>query len=258
MLIATWNINGVKSRIDQVLAWCSQARPDVLCLQETKIVDAKFPARRFHAIGYEYTAFLGESAYNGVAIVSRLPLEDIEYNFPDDPADAPKRLIAATIEGVRVVNVYSPHGTAFGTDRFKFKLDWIARLRSYFDRNFSTEDDVVLLGDLNVAAHELDVWNPSLWKDKMHFSKPEREALMELKRWGFIDLFRHINGAEREYTWWSVFHTDFEKDRGLRIDHIWTSPALAEACTDCWIDKRPRALEKPSDHAPVMAELRLD
>jgi exodeoxyribonuclease-3 len=255
--IATWNINGINSRLDQVLDWSRTNEPDVLCLQETKTVDSRFPNRRIQAIGYPYLSFLGEKSYNGVAIISKYPITDLQRNFPRDKEDAPKRLIAATINGVHIVNVYVPHGTQFGSDKFTFKLDWIKRLRKHCDKNFSLDERVMLCGDLNVAPHELDVWKPSLWKDKMHFTKPERDAIQNVKKWGFVDVFRQINDDAREYSWWDYFHHSFEKDRGLRIDHIWASPPLAETCTDCWIDKEPRALEKPSDHAPVVAEFKL-
>ena len=257
MKIATWNINSVNSRIGHVIDWCIKNEPDVLCLQETKCVDEKFPHQRLRSIGFEHIAFHGEKAYNCVAIISKYRLDDIQKNFPGEQADAPRRLIAATIDNIRVVNTYVPHGTAFGSDKFTFKLGWIKRLRRYFDTNFDTGDYVLLCGDLNVAPHELDVWKPSLWKDKMHFTKPERDAIQNLKKWGFVDVFRQINGDEREYSWWDYFHHSFEKDRGLRIDHIWTSPPLAERCLDCWIDKEPRAFDKPSDHAPVVAEFGL-
>lgn len=257
MRIATWNINSIKSRLDHVIAWCKSAQPDVLCLQETKCVDAKFPALDLGKAGFEYIAVHGEKSYNGVAILSKFPLADIQKDLPGDAPDAPRRLIAATVEGVRVINVYVPHGTAFGTDKFTFKLDWIARLRRYFDSTFALDDKVLLCGDLNVAPHEMDVWNPRLWQDKMHFSKPEREAIQDLKRWGFIDVFRQFNTETDEYTWWDYFHHSFEKNRGLRIDHIWTSPALADKCTDCWIDPEPRGWDAPSDHAPVVAEFNI-
>lgn len=257
MKIATWNINGIGSRIEQVVEWCSSAEPDVLCLQETKCVDTKFPRRRFEAIGYEHVEYIGEKAYNGVAIVSRFPIENLQKNFPGDSDDAPKRFIATDINGVHIVNTYVPHGTRLGSDKYKFKLNWLARLRQYFDDRFTTGDDVILCGDFNVAPHEMDVWKPMAWKDKLHFTKEEREALINVKRWGFVDLFRQLNSDVKEFTWWSNFHNDFEKDRGLRIDFIWTSPDLAETCTDCWIDKHPRANEKPSDHAPVIAEFQL-
>lgn len=257
MKVATWNINGISSRLDHVIKWSFEAQPDVLCLQETKIVDGRFPVGKLKTAGFSHIAALGEKGYNGVAILARSELSDVQQNFPGDAADASKRLIAATVDGVRIVNVYIPHGTRFGSEKFSFKLEWIARLRKYFDQHFTHEDEVILCGDINVAPHELDVWNPLLWNNKMHFSKSEREAIMELKKWGFVDLYRHINGSEREYSWWSNFHHDFEKNRGLRIDHIWASPAIADTCTDCWIDKTPRGWEKPSDHAPVVAEFNL-
>lgn len=254
MKIATWNINSINSRLGHVLGWCEKNRPDVLCLQETKVIDEKFPYRSIRSIGYDHIAAHGEMTYNGVAIISRLPMTEVRRDLPDDDKEAPKRLIEATVGGIRIVNVYAPHGTRQGTPKFKFKLDWIARLRRYFDENFTLDENVVLCGDLNVAPHELDVWKPSLWKDKLHFSKPERDAIRDLKQWGFVDVFRQINDDEKEFSWWDYFHRSFEKDRGLRIDHIWTSAALAELCTDCWIDKEPRALDKPSDHAPVVAQ----
>jgi exodeoxyribonuclease III len=252
--IATWNINSINSRLEHIVDWCNKNQPDVLCLQETKCVDEKFPHQKLRSIGFEHIAYHGEKAYNGVAIISKHPLSDLQKNFPGNDGSAPKRLIAVTINDIRVVNTYVPHGTEFGSDKFAFKLDWIKRLRNYFDKNFNTDENVLLCGDLNVAPHEMDVWKPSLWKDKMHFTKPERDAIQNVKRWGFVDVFRQLNDDVREYSWWDYFHHSFEKDRGLRIDHIWTSPPLAELCTDCWIDKEPRALEKPSDHAPVVAE----
>lgn len=255
MKIATWNINGINSRLEHLLKWASAVRPDVICLQETKCVDAKFPVARVRSIGYEHIEIFGEKAYNGVAIISKLPLGEMEKGFPRDKTDAPKRFIAATVAGIRVVNVYVPHGTQLASDKFKFKLAWIERLRKYFDKNFTRDDLVLLCGDLNVAPHEMDVWNVSYWKDRMHFTKPEREAIQTLKKWGFVDVFRQFNDQPDEYSWWDTFReSSFTKNRGLRIDHIWTSPALAESCIDCWIDRTPRGWEKPSDHAPVLAE----
>lgn len=256
MKIATWNVNSINSRVTHVLQWCLANEPDVLCLQETKCVDSRFPISKLKGAGLRHIAVFGEKAYNGVAIASRRPIGEIQRNFPADAPDAPRRLLAGTVDGVRIVNVYAPHGTKLRSEKFTQKLEWLERLRRYFDDNFSHEDNVLLCGDLNVAPHEMDVWKPSLWKDKLHFSKPERDAIFNVKRWGFHDLFRELNNDEREFSWWSNFHNDFEKDRGLRIDHIWASPAMADLCVDCWIDRAPRGLEKPSDHAPVVAEFR--
>lgn len=253
MKIATWNVNSIKSRLDHVLRWCEVNQPDVLCLQETKCVDEKFPHQKFRALGYDHIVFHGESSYNGVAIISKYAITDVQKNLPGK-ADPQTRLIAGTINGIRIVNTYVPHGTKLGTNKFKYKLDWLQRLRKYFDKKFDLSENVVLCGDLNVAPHELDVWSVPVWKEKIHFTKPEREAIQNLKKWGFVDVFRQINDDAKEFSWWSHFHNDFEKDRGLRIDHIWASPPLAARCTDCWIDKDPRGWEHPSDHAPVIAE----
>ena len=254
MKVATWNINGINSRIRLGLDWCRREQPDVLCLQETKCVDARFPHKQFRAAGFEHVEFAGEKAYNGVAIVSKFPISNPERSLPDDDGSAPKRFLAGDINGVRIVNVYVPHGTLLGSEKFDYKLQWLSRLRKYFDRRFTTDDSVLLCGDLNVAPHELDVWKPAQWANKLHFTKPERDAILKLKRWGFVDLFRQMNGEIQEFSWWDYFFHSFEKDRGLRIDHIWTSPPLAEQCTGCWIDKEPRKLEKTSDHAPVVAQ----
>jgi len=252
--IATWNINSIKSRLDHVLNWCATNQPDVLCLQETKCVDEKFPHQRIRALGYDYIVFHGERSYNGVAILSKYAIGDVQKNFPDDEPTAQKRLIAATIDGVRIVNTYVPHGTALGTDKFKFKLDWLQQLRKYFDQTHKPNENILLCGDLNVAPHELDVWSVPLWKEKVHFTKPERDAIQNLKKWGFVDVFRQINDDLKEYSWWDHMEWSFRKNQGLRIDHIWASPPLAERCTDCWIDKDPRSWDHPSDHAPVVAE----
>ena len=254
MKIATWNVNSIKSRIDHVLRWCEMNQPEVLCLQETKVIDEKFPYRKLNAIGYPHIATLGERGYNGVAIISKNELKDVQKNLPREKTPAQSRMIAARIGDLQLVNVYGPHGTSQGTEKYTFKLDWIRRLRIYFDKKHSTDVPTLLCGDLNVAPHELDVWSVPAWRNKLHFTKPERDAIQDLKKWGFVDVFRQINGDEKEFSWWSNFRNDFEKDRGLRIDHIWASPPIAERCTDCWIDKVPRGWDHPSDHAPVVAE----
>jgi exodeoxyribonuclease III len=255
--IATWNINSVNSRLQHVLDWSEKNEPDVLCLQETKCVDTKFPERQLRSVGFEYQEFTGEKSYNGVAILSRHPVTDVVKALPGDKTDTQKRLIGGTVRGVRIVNTYVPHGSGFGTEKYKFKLDWLARLRRFFDKNYETADKVLLCGDLNIAPHELDVWKVSLWINKLHFTKPEREALLKLKKWGFVDVFRQFNDGAGEFSWWDYYYHSFEKNKGLRIDHIWTSEPLAALCSDCWIDREPRAAEKPSDHAPVVAEFQV-
>jgi len=252
--IATWNVNSIKSRLDHVVKWCGTNQPDILCLQETKVVDEKFPVKKLNAIGYPHIEMLGERGYNGVAIISKHQLTDVQKNLPGEKKPAQSRLLAATIGGLRLVNIYGPHGTSRGTDKYDLKLNWLERLRKYLDKGFDPDDDVVLTGDFNVAPHELDVWKVSVWRDKLHFTKPERDAIQKVKKWGFVDVFRQINGDVKEFSWWDQYFNAFERDRGLRIDHIWASAQLAERCTDCWIDKEPRGWEHPSDHAPVVAE----
>jgi exodeoxyribonuclease III len=255
MKIATWNVNSINVRMPQLVAWLGEAKPDVLCVQETKTVDDGFPALELKAAGYD-SAYIGEKAYNGVAIVSKLPIKDVQMNFPGDPDDAAKRMIAATVGGVRIVNTYIPNGTAIGSDKFKFKLDWIVRLRKFFDETCDVNSDVLLCGDFNVAPDALDVWNVGAYEGRLHFSKPERAAIHYVKQWGLTDLFRKANGDLQEFSWWDYRAGAWQKNHGLRIDHMWASTSLAAKCEMCTIDKGPRALNLPSDHAPVVAEFK--
>lgn len=253
MKIATWNVNSINIRLPVLLGWLEKTEIDVVCLQETKCVDESFPFAEINAAGYE-TAFFGQKSYNGVAILSKHEIEDVQKGFHDDDDEQPKRLIAATINGIRIVNTYIPNGTELWTDKFTFKLDWLQRLRRFFDETCDLNGDVLLCGDFNVAPEEIDVWSVPVWEGKLHFSKPERAAIHHVKQWGFVDVFRKLNPDLKEFSWWNYREGAWQRNRGLRIDHIWTSPSLAEKCTACWIDKEPRALEKPSDHAPVVAE----
>jgi exodeoxyribonuclease-3 len=253
MKIATWNVNSIAIRLEHIFQWLSDTNTDVLCLQETKCVDEKFPFQAIKDFGYN-VAFTGEKSYNGVAILSKHEITDVQKNFHDDTLEAPKRLIAATVKGVRIVNTYIPNGTELWTDKFTFKLDWLQRLRKMFDATCDRSGDVLLCGDFNVAPEETDVWNVPFWEGKLHFSKPERAAIHHVKQWGFVDVFRQMNGDVREFSWWNYREGAFPKNHGLRIDHIWTSKSLAEKCVGCWIDKEPRGWERPSDHTPVVAE----
>ncbi|MFZ1700452.1 MAG: exodeoxyribonuclease III [Pyrinomonadaceae bacterium] len=253
MKIATWNVNSLNVRMPQLLPWLESEEPDVVCIQETKTVDDGFPAAELKAAGYE-AAFTGEKSYNGVAIISRLPIKDVHRNFPDDTDDAQKRMISATIGGIRIVNTYIPNGSELWSDKFKFKLDWLQRLRRYFDDTCDAGRDVLLCGDFNVGIEDADVWDPAAMAGKLHFSKPERAAIHFVKQWGFTDLFRKMNGNVQEFSWWDYRAGAWQRNRGLRIDHLWASDSLAAKCTDCRIDKTTRGLTLPSDHAPVIAE----
>ncbi len=255
MKIATWNVNSINVRMPQLLGWLETADVDVACFQETKTIDEGFPTAALKDAGYD-VVFMGQKAYNGVAIISKFPIEDVQKNFLDDDDEAPKRLIAATIKGIRIVNTYIPNGSELGSDKFAFKLDWLQRLRRLFDETCDSNKDVLLCGDFNVALDELDVWSVPAMQGKLHFSRPERAAVHYVKQWGFVDLFRKMNGAVQEFSWWDYRAGAWQRNHGLRIDHIWTSVSLADKCTGCWIDKGPRALTLPSDHAPVIAEFK--
>ena len=255
MKIATWNVNSLNVRMPQLIAWLETADVDVVCFQETKTIDDGFPADALKAAGYD-AIFMGEKAYNGVAIISRHAISDVQKNFPGDDEAAPKRMIAATVNGVRIVNTYIPNGSELWSDKFRFKLDWLQRLRRFFDETCDANSDVLLCGDFNVAPDELDVWNVRAYEGRLHFSKPERAAIHFVKQWGFTDVFRKLHPDAQEFSWWDYRAGAWQKNHGLRIDHMWASSSLAAKCTACWIDKAPRALELPSDHAPVVAEFK--
>lgn len=253
MKVATWNVNSINVRIPHLVEWALREKPDVICLQETKCVDDNFPLTVINELGYE-AEFFGQKSYNGVAILSKTPMSDVQKGFADDDEESPKRLIAATIDGVRIVNTYIPNGTELGTDKFTFKLDWLQRLRRYFDETCDQNSDVLLCGDFNVAMDETDVWSVSAWEGKLHFTKTERAAMYYVKQWGFDDLFRVKNGDVRQFSWWNYREGAWQRNQGLRIDYVWTSPSLSAKAKTCKIDTSTRGLEKPSDHAPVIAE----
>jgi exodeoxyribonuclease-3 len=228
-------------------------QPDVLCVQETKVADDKFPLLELKATGYECTIF-GQQSYNGVAIFSRRGCANTQRGFPDDDSSSHARLLAADIAGIRIVNVYIPNGQVVGSDKYQFKLEWMKRLRQFFDQDYDPSTPVLLCGDFNVAPEERDVHDPRLWQNRILFSEPERAALQQIKDWGFTDTFRLHNEQGGNYSWWDYRAGGFRRNLGLRIDHIWVSAPLAARSQNTWIDKEPRGWERPSDHAPVIAE----
>lgn len=251
MKIATWNVNSVLARLPQVLRWLEAANPDVLCMQETKCVDEKFPADEFSRLGYLSESF-GQAAYNGVAILSRKKLDAVHRGLPDDEEGAQSRLIAASVDGIRLVNVYVPNGQAVGAERYYFKLEWIRRLGLFLDSCYRRDEPLLLCGDFNVAMEDRDVHDPILWRGRILFSEPEKEALLRVREWGFVDAFRIHNSEEKQFSWWDYRAGAFRRNLGLRIDHIWVTESLAARSTSVVIDKEPRRWEKPSDHAPVI------
>jgi exodeoxyribonuclease III len=251
MKLATWNVNSIRVRLPQVLAWMKQEAPDVLCLQETKITDEEFPAAAFHDAGY-HAVYAGQKTYNGVATLSRAPAADVVASLPGADGEQ-KRLLAATVEGVRVVNAYVPNGEAVGSDKFAYKLSWLAALEKYLTGEMKAHPRLALVGDYNIAPEERDVHDPQLWQGRVLFSDPERAAFRRLIERGLVDVFRRFDQPEMSFSWWDYRAAGFRRNHGLRIDHILCSAVLAAQCRACSIDVEPRRHERPSDHAPVIA-----
>ena len=253
--LATWNVNSLKVRLPHLLDWLAQNRPEAMCLQETKTVDENFPAEALRAAGYR-AVYSGQKTYNGVAILSRADATDVSIGIPDFP-DELKRVIAATVGGVRVVSVYCPNGQAVGSEKYAYKLKWFAALKEYLSRELHQHPRLAVAGDFNVAPEDRDVHDPKRWEGEIHVSEPERAAFRKLLQLGLADAFRLFPQPEKEFSWWDYRLNAFQRGWGLRIDEILLSPELAARCAACIIDKRPRSLERPSDHAPVIADLRL-
>jgi exodeoxyribonuclease-3 len=255
MKIATWNVNSLKVRLPHLLQWLVDNPVDVLCLQETKLTDDKFPLAEIEAAGYQ-VAFSGQKTYNGVAILSKYPLHDVVRNNPLFQ-DEQQRLIAATIEGVRIVCAYVPNGQSVDSDKYGYKLAWLAALRDWLASELPHygEHGLALLGDYNIAPDDQDVHDPVAWVGQVLVSDPERAALAALMALGLTDAFRMFEQADKSFSWWDYRQLGFRLNKGLRIDHILLSPPLAKRCTACMIDRVPRKWEQPSDHAPVVATL---
>jgi len=250
--IATWNVNSLKVRLPQVLDWLAQNQPDVLALQETKLTDADFPTLDIASAGYQST-FAGQKTYNGVAILSRLPASDIVTNLPemDDPQ---RRVLGATIGELRVLNLYIPNGQSVGSDKYAYKLAWLGKLTSWLEAERMRYPRLVVLGDFNIAPEDRDTYDPAAWAGQVLCSEPERAAFQRLLDLGLKDAFRLFPQDEHSFSWWDYRAAAFRRNLGLRIDHILISPALATDCAACRVDKAPRRWERPSDHAPVIAE----
>jgi exodeoxyribonuclease III len=253
MKIATWNVNSIRVRQERVLAWAAEKRPDVLCLQEIKIEDAKFPTAEFGALGYQAATF-GQKTYNGVAILSRAPLADVERGFADGGDESQSRFIAATVGGVRVMSVYVPNGQSVGSEKYSYKLAWMERLRAYLVARISPESRAALCGDFNVAPADLDVHDPGAWDGQVHCSKAERNAFTRIEEMGLVDLLRKMHPDQPMFTWWDYRMLAFPKNAGLRIDHILVTPTLAAQAKGAMVDRDQRKGKQPSDHAPVVAE----
>ena len=252
MKIATWNVNSLRVRLPHVLDWLEREQPDVLALQETKTEDANFPLKELERAGYQ-AIYSGQKTYNGVAILSRTPVVDVVTDLPglDDPQ---RRILAATVNGWRVVDLYVPNGSEVGSDKYAYKLDWLAHVHSWLNQELLRHPRMVVLGDFNIAPEDRDVHDPVAWNEKILCSTPERQAFREWLALGFKDAFRCFDQPDKSFSWWDYRMNGFRRNLGLRIDHILISSELAESCRACRIDVEPRRLERPSDHAPVLAE----
>lgn len=254
--IATWNINSLRVRLPQVLEWLqtqsANGGVDVLGLQETKLTDDKFPHAEFEAAGY-HSAHNGQKTYNGVVLLARQPLQDVTRDIPGF-ADEQKRVIAATIGGVRVINAYVVNGQSIGSEKYAYKLRWLAALREYVQAELARHPRLALVGDYNIAPAPEDTHDPAIWEGNILCSEPERDAFRGLLGLGLQDSFRLFPQPEKSFTWWDYRQAGFRRNLGLRIDHILASTALAQDCLNCIADLQPRRNEQPSDHAPVVAE----
>ena len=252
MKIASWNVNSLNVRLPHVLAWLDSAKPDILAIQETKLSDDKFPVEALQQAGYE-SVYAGQKTYNGVAIISLKPATDVvtDVDGLDDPQ---RRILAATIDGIRVINLYVVNGKEVGSDKFAYKLDWLEHVTAFIADQMKIHDKVVVLGDFNIAPEDRDVHDPALWHEKILCSTPERNALRKILDLGLSDTFRQFEQAEESWSWWDYRMASFRRNLGLRIDLVLASAAMGKLCTAAYIDVEPRRQERPSDHTPVVAE----
>ena len=262
MRIATWNVNSVRTRLDQVCAWLSREQPEVLCLQETKVADDLFPLQAFEELGYA-VAISGQKAYNGVAIVSRLPLEDVQVGFaallPDDPVaerlGEQKRVISARVEGLRILNLYVPNGSSLRSDKYAYKLEWLQCLHRYLEAQEQQGEPLVMVGDFNIAPEDRDIHDPERLRGGIMASDAEREALRALLGERLADVFRLFEPNSGHWSWWDYRSGGWETGRGWRIDHIYLECDLLDLASGCLIHKEQRGNPQPSDHAPVLVNL---
>jgi exodeoxyribonuclease-3 len=252
--LATWNVNSVRARHERLLAFLERHEPDVVCLQETKVVAEQFPVDSLTQAGYT-SQVVGQKTYNGVAILSREAPSDVAAAFGDGGDDSEARFLAVRVSGVRVLSVYVPNGRSVGHDHYVYKLEWLARLRRWLEKHADPAEPLAVLGDFNVAPADADVYDPPAWEGQVLCSEPEREAYQELLAWGLHDSFRELRPDDVAYTWWDYRQLGFPKNRGLRIDHVLMTAPLLARCSEVRVDREERKGKSPSDHAPVIATL---
>ncbi len=249
--IATWNVNSLRIRLPQVTRWLAKSPVDILVMQETKLTDAEFPRTELEALGY-HVRFSGQKTYNGVAVMSRWPCGEVITDIPgfEDPL---RRVLAVTTNGWRIINLYVPNGQAVGSEKYEYKLRWLAALQTWLGEELQRHEHLVVLGDFNIAPEDQDVHDPAAWIGSVHVSEPEREALRALRVLGLVDVFRKFEQPPKSFSWWDYRMLAFRRNHGLRIDLVLASPAATARCIASSIDKEPRGYERPSDHAPVLA-----
>jgi exodeoxyribonuclease-3 len=252
MKIATWNVNSLRVRLPHLLKWLVANQPDIVALQETKVVDEQFPQAELAAAGYD-AVFAGQKTYNGVAILAKSPATEVISDIPN-LADPQRRILAATIAGIRVVNLYVVNGAEVGSEKYAYKLDWLSKVTAWLKTQAALYPQLVVLGDFNIAPGDADVHNPTAWQGKILCSDAERAALTKIQALGFADCFRLFAQADNSFSWWDYRGGGFRRNQGLRIDLILASDALAKHCKACVMDKAPRTWQQPSDHTPVIAE----
>ena len=262
MLVATWNVNSIRSRIDHVKEWLITNNVDILCLQETKTEDQFFPVEIFSSLGYE-VSLSGQKSYNGVAIISRIPISDIKIGFDSVISEykdlsilsQQKRIISAEINGVRIINVYVPNGSSINSDKFIYKEKWLECLKTYIREIKSNNTPICLLGDFNIAPEDRDIHTPSNYVETIMASSKERKLLKDALSGELEDVFRIFEPGEKHWSWWDYRHSAWQRDKGWRIDHIYLTEDILSYSNSCWIDKEQRSKEKPSDHAPVVVDI---
>jgi exodeoxyribonuclease-3 len=252
MKVVSFNVNSLRTRLPIVLQWLTEHQPDVFAVQETKVQDVDFPSDAFDETGYQYV-FKGQKSYNGVAIFSKSEITNVEFGFDDEPKDE-ARLIKTKINGIVIVNTYIPQGYLPESEKFEYKLNWFRRLLTYFDKNFKLSDPVLWVGDFNVAPEPIDVYDSEALSGHVCFHPDAHKVLNAVVQWGFVDVFRMHCREAGQYTFWDYRLNSFKRNLGWRLDHIMATQPLANKSTACYIDKKPRLAERPSDHTPIVAE----
>lgn len=252
MKVATWNVNSLRVRLEQVIDWLTASKPDLLALQETKLPDPDFPMAAFEALGYQ-SLYCGQPTYNGVALISRSAPEDVVTDI-DGMRDSQRRLLAASYGGLRVFNLYVPNGQRVDSEKYQYKLRWLRALEDQLRDELARHEHMLVMGDFNIAPEDRDVHDPIAWEGKVLVSPQERAALERVRALGLIDVFRLFEQAPKSFSWWDYRAGGFRRNRGLRIDLILASESLSQTCHSCIIDVEPRRLDRPSDHTPVVAE----